>query len=72
MIKSFEQLFCEHRYELNRWHICHGLNGNNPAEIEAEYICDQCGKIMYQHLTIDFKEDFEKICPQYERRKQQC
>ena len=40
MIKIFKQLFCKHRYELNRWHICHGPNGNDPAEVEAEYICD--------------------------------
>lgn len=69
MIKIVERLFCRHRKStLNRWHICHGPNGNEPAEIEAEYICDCCGKVSYRHCSIAYKENFEEICPQYERR----
>lgn len=69
MLRFFKCLFCQHpRSALNRWHICHGPNGNDPAEIEAEYICTLCGKISYSHYSVEYKENFEKICPQYERR----
>ena len=52
MIKFFKQLFCRHKVsELNRWHVCHGPNGMDPAEIEAEYICKDCGKVLYRHAS---------------------
>lgn len=68
MIKFIKQLFCKHIYDLNRWHISHGINGCEPAEIEAEYICSECGKIHYRHCNISHVEEYEKICDQYERR----
>lgn len=46
-----KQLLCRHyRAGLVRWHWCHGLNGNEPATVEAEYRCDDCGKLVYMHL----------------------
>lgn len=64
----FWRMCCKHiRSELNRWHVCHGPNGNDPAEIEAEYICSRCGKIIYSYWPIIYKETFERCCPQYER-----
>lgn len=68
MIKFIKQLLCKHVYDLNRWHICHGPNGNNPAEIEAEYICSECGKIMYRYCDISHRAEYEQVCNQYERR----
>lgn len=69
MLDFFKRLFCQHyRSVLNRWHVCHGPNGNDPAEIEAEYICARCGKISYSYYPMECKENFEEICPQYERR----
>lgn len=65
----FKRLFCPHHIQIfNRWHICHGPNGNDPAEIEVEYICNHCGKVIYQNYPIMYKKNFEHICPQYERR----
>ena len=53
MIKFIKRLFCKHHYELNRWHICHGSNGNDPAMIEAEWICTKCGKSDLQMIRPD-------------------
>lgn len=69
MIKFIKRLFCKHHYELNRWHRCHGLNGNDPSMIEAEYICSKCGKVIYHDFPLDHRESFEKIVKEYERRK---
>ena len=68
VIKFIKQLLCKHQYELNRWHICHGPTAMDPAEIEAEYICLECGKVVYGHYNISRKQEFEKICKQYVRR----
>lgn len=68
MIKFIKQLLCKHQYELNRWHVCHGPTGMNPAEIEAEYICLKCEKVSYGHHNISHMSEFEKICNQYERK----
>lgn len=43
-------------------------NLNSRFATEAEYICDYCGKVSYRHCSIAYKENFEGICPQYERR----
>ena len=68
MIKFIKQLFCRHKSaELNRWHVYHGINGMNPAEIEAEYICKDCGKVFYRCDSIKNIKQYEKICNQYER-----
>lgn len=68
MIKFIKQLLCKHESELNRWHICHGPNAMDPAEIEAEYICSKCGKVSYGHYNISCISEFKKICKQHERR----
>lgn len=42
---------CHHHHAgLVRWHWTHGLSGNDPAMIEAEYRCDDCGKLVYMYL----------------------
>lgn len=68
MIKFVRNLFCKHIYEINRWHICHGPNGDCPAMIEAEYICTKCGKVKYAYDSIDSYWTYSCICKEYERR----
>lgn len=68
MINIFKRLFCKHKYELNRWHVCHGPNGDELSMIEAEYVCTKCGHVLYSDFSIDMFKYFETICPQYERR----
>lgn len=69
IIKNIKcKLFCEHHYELNRWHRCHGPNAMDPPMIEAEYICVKCGKIRYYHDSIENEEIYKSICDAYERR----
>lgn len=64
----FKQLFCTHKNKkLNRWHICHGPMGNNPAEVEAEYICQSCGALIYGHDSIRNIAKYEAICRNYDR-----
>lgn len=41
------RLFCHHYYYLKRWHWTHGFQGNEPMHIEAEEVCEKCGKIRY-------------------------
>ena len=49
---------CNHlNADLLRWHWTHGPNGHDPATVESEYKCQNCGKIVYLHL--DRKESFE-------------
>lgn len=68
MIKFIKKLFCKHSYELNRWYICHGPNGDCPAMIEAEYICTKCGKVTYADDNIEAYEVYLSICKPNERR----
>ena len=72
MLNILNQLFCSHRYELNRWHRCHGPNGNDPPTIEAEYICSKCGKVSYLYHPIDQEKTFGMFLKENERRNQQC
>jgi len=54
------QLWCNHvSVQLIRWHWTHGINGNDPRTVEAEYRCDKCGKLVYMHLNR--KESFEWV-----------
>lgn len=69
MLNFLKRLFCKHkRVVLNRWHISHGPNGNDPAMIEAEYICVKCGKLIYRDDSIKFLGAYKSICKEYERR----
>lgn len=68
MDKFFMQLFCHHDFVLNRWHRYHGPNGNDPAMIEAEYICTKCGKKKYTDDSIKNIEKYENTIPEHERR----
>ena len=45
------KLLCRHSYYLSRWHWCHGINGNDPLEMEVEIICPKCGKKKYWHIN---------------------
>ena len=48
--QRLKQAMCNHQYAtMLRWHWTHGPNGNTPAFVEAEYECDNCGKIVYLH-----------------------
>ena len=49
MSDFWKQLFCKHDYTLSRWHWTHGINGNEPREMECEYICTKCGKFKWTH-----------------------
>lgn len=68
MLIYLKKLFCKHHYELYRWHICHGPNGNDPAMIEAEYVCKKCGKHCYKDDSITKIEKYKNICDIHERR----
>lgn len=68
MLKLLKRLFCRHQYELNRWHVCHGPNGNDPSMIEEEAICVKCGKLRYRDWPIKFIGAYAEVCDEYERR----
>lgn len=58
-MKFFKKLFCPHLgRSLKSWHV-----SKNEKEIEAEYICDCCGKTLRMRFDIYDKEMFEDICP---------
>lgn len=40
--------------------------GNDPAEVEAEYICQNCGDIIYVHDSIQNIAKYEAICRNYD------
>lgn len=63
-----KRLFCKHTWFLNRWHVSHGPNGNDPSEIEAEYICLNCKKRIYRDYNINFRSYFESIVKEYDGR----
>ena len=47
-MRSFiRRSFCKHSYKIDRWHITHGPQGNDPAYIEGFAICQYCGKERY-------------------------
>lgn len=51
-MKLFEiinRFLCSHEYGLKRWHWCHGPTAMEPRQVEAEYRCWKCGKIIYAH-----------------------
>ena len=71
MPKFLKRLFCKHtRISLNRWHRCHGPNGMDPPMIEAEYICKNCGKVIYIDDPINLLGAYESTCKEYERKIQ--
>lgn len=68
MIPFLKHLFCKHRYGVNRWHVTHGPNGNDPASIEVEEICLKCGKIRYRDDSIKRLEAYKTLSNEYEIR----
>ena len=49
MVRFLKRLFCKHYYVISKWHYTHGANGNNPAFLEVEHICQKCGKKTYSY-----------------------
>lgn len=50
--KIIKQAVCPHTgLQICRWHWCHGVNGDEPAMLELEYKCDDCGAVRHA----DFK-----------------
>lgn len=67
--KFFRQLFCKHAdSDLLRWHWTHGPYGNDPAFIEAEYRCKECGKIVYLYQRGQEAHDWAKVMGDYKER----
>lgn len=56
-----QQLRCPHSFHLNRWHWCHGPNGNDPIMIEYECLCPQCGKLVYGIVKDQLKDTFADV-----------
>ena len=51
MKKFLKQLFCKHKNsEVIFWHWTHGFNGNEPAFLEVQLKCKDCGKYYYGHI----------------------
>lgn len=48
-MKWLKQLLCKHSYQITRWHWTHGLTGMEPASLEVEHKCSQCGKVVYSY-----------------------
>lgn len=56
-----KRLFCKHKNgEIIRWHYTHGELGSEPAFIEAEVKCNNCGKTFIGELHENMKEFAEK------------
>lgn len=58
----FKRLFCKHTAaDLLSWHWTHGPNGNDPLFIQAEYRCNECGKIIYLYKRGKEAHDWAKV-----------
>lgn len=55
---------CIHDMQLTRWHWVHFLD-NEPASIESEYKCIECGKIEYLHLYDKEAKQWELVMGNY-------
>lgn len=47
MRRFVKRLFCNHKYNIEKWHFTHGPSENDPAYIEVIEVCKLCGK---EHL----------------------
>jgi len=66
--KFFRQIFCKHyNADLLRWHWTHGPYGNEPAFIEAEYRCKECGKIVYLYQRGKEAHDWSKAMGEHKK-----
>lgn len=62
------QLFCKHyKADLIRWHWTHGPAGNDPASVEAEYCCNNCGKTIYVHLYGKDASEWAKVMKNHKK-----
>jgi len=70
------KLFCKHsNNEVISWHWTHGANSNDPAFIEVELECRDCGKHHYMYIhgrnkCNEFIDEHGEICdpnPEYWR-----
>lgn len=44
-----KQIFCGHEFVPEKWHWTHGPYGNEPARIQAKWVCKHCGKVQYRY-----------------------
>ena len=66
--KFFQQLRCNHNEaDLLRWHWTHGPSGNDPAFIEAEYRCKECGKIIYLYQRREEAHEWAKAMGEHKK-----
>lgn len=64
----WKQFRCPHTYaSCNRWHWTHYPNDNDYRSIEAEYVCNNCGKVMYIHLFGKEAEEWEFVMGDYKK-----
>ena len=49
ILTAIKRMACKHEYRLLRWHWTHGINGNEPAFIEAELRCEKCGRVEFYY-----------------------
>ena len=69
-MKNFlKRIFCNHEYILIRWHWTHGINGNEPRMIEAEFKCRKCNKVHYVYPNRG--SELEELLIKYQKEKQQ-
>lgn len=68
-IKEFiQRLRCKHfKADLLRWHWTHGPSGNEPAFIEAEYRCKDCGKIVYLYQRGKEAKEWAKVMGEHKK-----
>lgn len=49
MKQFLRRLFCNHSYQITRWHWFHGFTAMEPRRLEVEHRCSKCGKITYSY-----------------------
>jgi hypothetical protein len=64
----WKQFRCSHTYaSCNRWHWTHYPNDNDYRSIEVEYICNNCGKVIYIHLFGIEAKEWEFVMGDYKK-----
>lgn len=63
----WKQFRCKHyRADLKRWHTVHTPD-YEPASVEVEYICTDCGKVTYIYLKGREKGEWIKCMGDHKR-----
>ena len=56
----FKKLFCKHKHnEVICWHWTHGWSSNEPAFIEVQLRCKDCGK--YHFMDIQDPREYDEF-----------